>query len=147
MKQTRHSAKRDEILNYLRSVKDHPTAETIYGHVRKDIPNISLGTVYRNLTFLENAGLVQRVNCDDGSVHWDGDISGHSHLKCSGCGAVVDVFFDEDGLDSRAGASFGGIITGHDLVFKGLCERCAGNSEKGQMSPEDNKFRSIKGGT
>ena len=70
----KHSKQRDAIRNFLISRKDHPTAEVIYSHVLKEFPNISLGTVYRNLTFLVEQGMAVKVPCNDGSVHFDGNV-------------------------------------------------------------------------
>lgn len=69
MATTKHSKQRDAIRNFLISRKDHPTAEVVYANVSKEFPNISLGTVYRNLSFLVDNGQAVKVPCDDGSVH------------------------------------------------------------------------------
>lgn len=63
------------------SRKDHPTAEVVYEHVSKDFPNISLGTVYRNLSFLVDNGMAIKVPCEDGSVHFDGNVEPHYHFN------------------------------------------------------------------
>ena len=70
----KHSKQRDAIHNFLMSRKDHPTAETVYANVIKEFPNISLGTVYRNLSFLVDNGMAVKVPCSDGSIHFDGNI-------------------------------------------------------------------------
>jgi len=66
----KHSKQRDAIHNFLMSRKDHPTAETVYANVIKEFPNISLGTVYRNLSFLVDNGMAVKVPCSDGSIHF-----------------------------------------------------------------------------
>ena len=71
----KHSKQRDAIHNFLMSRKDHPTAETVYANVIKEFPNISLGTVYRNLSFLVDNGMAVKVPCSDGSIHFDGNVS------------------------------------------------------------------------
>lgn len=80
----KHSRQRDAILTFLISRKDHPTAEVVYENVRREFPKISLGTVYRNLTLLVDMGHAVKVPCDDGSVHFDGNVSPHYHLNVRG---------------------------------------------------------------
>ena len=76
------------------SRKDHPTAEVVYDNVSKEFPNISLGTVYRNLTFLVNNGMAMKVPCSEGSAHFDGNVNPHYHFQCVNCGKVMDLNFD-----------------------------------------------------
>ena len=71
MATVKRSRQRDAIRSFLMSRKDHPTAEVVYDNVSKEFPNISLGTVYRNLTFLVDNGMAMKVPCSDGSVHFD----------------------------------------------------------------------------
>ena len=72
MQAVRYSRQREAIKNYLLSTTSHPTAEMVYNNIRKELPNISLGTVYRNLNFLADNNEVLRLNCGDGYVHFDG---------------------------------------------------------------------------
>ena len=71
----KYSKQREAIRSFLMTRKDHPTAEVVYENVREEFPNISLGTVYRNLTFLVDKGQAVKVPCNDGSVHFDGNVS------------------------------------------------------------------------
>lgn len=87
----RHSKKRDAILTCLRQTKSHPTAEWIYQKLKPEYPNLSLGTVYRNLSEFKREGVIATVGVVDGLERFDGDTSAHSHLICRECGAVVDV--------------------------------------------------------
>ena len=112
-------------MNYLCSTTEHPTAEQIYVQVRKTIPNISLGTVYRNLALLEDSGKVRRVISGHDAEHFDANMSEHHHFVCSRCGAIIDVMFDDPGLIDLAGERLHGCITGCDIVFHGICECCA----------------------
>lgn len=77
----KRSRQREAIKEFLMSRKDHPTAEVVYEHVSKDFPNISLGTVYRNLSFLVDNGMAIKVPCEDGSVHFDGNVEPHYHFN------------------------------------------------------------------
>ena len=86
-----YSRQREEIVQFLRTRKDHPTAEVVYENVRMVYPKISLGTVYRNLTLLSETGEILRLRLGDGVDHFDADTSEHYHVICSGCGSVVDL--------------------------------------------------------
>ena len=81
MATVKRSRQRDAIRSFLMSRKDHPTAEVVYDNVSKEFPNISLGTVYRNLTFLVDNGMAMKVPCSDGSVHFDGNVNPHYHFQ------------------------------------------------------------------
>ena len=78
------------ILDYLKSVKTHPKAEDIYSSVKKTLPHLSLGTVYRNLRALTSQGIIQEIQAD--SAHYDGDTSPHAHYICQSCGHIYDLF-------------------------------------------------------
>lgn len=74
------SRQRQAIMDYLMSTTEHPTADTIYANVKEQYPNISLGTVYRNLNLLADEGQILRLSCGDGSDHFDGTIEPHYHF-------------------------------------------------------------------
>jgi Fe2+ or Zn2+ uptake regulation protein len=79
------------ILDFLKSVRTHPTAEEIYQAVKTKLPQISKGTVYRNLNFLAREGKILEIFSNKVS-HYDGDISFHSHFICRKCGKIFDIF-------------------------------------------------------
>ena len=92
MKKSRNTRQRGVIVEILRKVKGHLTAEEIYREARKTLPNISLGTVYRNLTFLREHGLVREVRSNrDTSSRFEGDFPPHAHFHCTVCGHVDDL--------------------------------------------------------
>ena len=91
-----YSRQREAIINVLRSTDTHPTAGWIYEKVREEIPNISLGTVYRNLSALSEAGEILSINVGDGYEHFDGDISPHLHLYCRECEKIFDQRLKSD---------------------------------------------------
>lgn len=128
MSTTKHSKQRDAIKNFLMSRKDHPTAEVVYSNVIKEFPNISLGTVYRNLSFLVENGQAVKVPCNDGSVHFDGNIMPHYHFQCTECGALIDLDCDceaeAQAFLAAAGENFQGSIAGNVSFFYGKCECC-----------------------
>ncbi len=105
--------------------KDHPTADVVYANIREEFPNISLGTVYRNLTLLSDRGQLLRLHLGDGVDHFDADTSPHYHFVCERCHAVLDLEMpDIDSIDKLAGAHFAGKIKGHCTHFYGLCPAC-----------------------
>lgn len=127
MEQTRkHSRKRDAILSCLRSTTCHPTAEWIYQQLKPEIPDLSLGTVYRNLALFKKEGLIDSVGTVDGLERFDGNRAPHAHLVCTCCHAVLDCFNLElpETVFASARAQTGARIDGCKLVFTGLCESC-----------------------
>lgn len=121
----KRSKQRDMIKSFLMNRKDHPTADVIYMNVRQQNPNISLGTVYRNLTLLADIGEIQRLRVGDGVDHFDADTSPHSHFICNHCGRVIDLKIDNmQSIEKVAGEDFDGIITGHVTYFYGTCGIC-----------------------
>ena len=121
----KHSKQRDMIKEFLMTRKDHPTADVVYTNVRQQNPNISLGTVYRNLTLLADIGEIARLRVGDGVDHFDADTSPHYHFVCSKCGCVEDLEMSSiDDIITLAGANFGGHIAGHVTYFYGTCGNC-----------------------
>ena len=117
----KYSRQREAIKSFLMTRKDHPTAETVYMNVRQTYPNISLGTVYRNLTLLSDMGEIQKLHLEDGVDHFDADIHPHNHFLCTECGTVLDIDYQlkEDlAVDQDANSGFDGKITGHLIYFK-----------------------------
>ena len=121
----KHSRQRDMIKEFLMTRKDHPTADVVYMNVRQQNPNISLGTVYRNLTLLADIGEIARLRVGDGVDHFDADTSLHYHFVCSECGSVIDLKMDNiDHIVDQANAHFDGLIAGHVTYFYGTCKDC-----------------------
>ncbi len=121
----KYSRQRQEIKNFLMSRKDHPTADVVYMNVRQQYPNISLGTVYRNLTLLADMGEITRLHLGDGVDHFDADTSPHYHFVCSKCGQVRDLHMNNiDSIVDIAGMNFNGEIQGHITYFYGICGNC-----------------------
>jgi Fur family peroxide stress response transcriptional regulator len=87
----RYSRQREEVLRVVRETDSHPTADWVYEQVRKTLPSVSLGTVYRNLNLLADEGLLQRVILDDGIVRFDGNTNDHHHFICTKSGKIYDV--------------------------------------------------------
>jgi Fur family peroxide stress response transcriptional regulator len=121
----RHSKKRDAVYQALSLSKSHPTAEQIYNLLKPDWPDLSIGTVYRNLSRFKDEGRAVIVGVVNGQERFDGNVRPHSHLFCP-CGNVVDipdVGLDEK-IDIEAGLVSGCEITGHEILFHGFCPEC-----------------------
>ena len=91
----KRSLQREMIKQNLLSRYDHPTADMVYQSIREELPNISLGTVYRNLRFLVDQGDALSLKLGDGREHFDGHVEPHYHFICTKCGDVEDIFMDE----------------------------------------------------
>lgn len=118
-----YSKQREAILNELHSRCDHPTAAQVYESVRQVIPNISLGTVYRNLASLVESGEILSVTVGDGKEHFDGDKSFHLHLHCKCCGDIIDSRVEDEKL--KGIAQLDGFTPENSVcVVYGLCKNC-----------------------
>lgn len=125
MKIIKNSGQRNAIKEYLIHTDRHPSADDVYMNVRQTYPNISLGTVYRNLSFLAEQGEVLKIVCNDKIVRYDGRIEPHYHAECRMCSRVFDIFTDSiEHINHLAALSFNGIIEGHTLIFHGICKEC-----------------------
>jgi Fur family peroxide stress response transcriptional regulator len=123
----KYSRQRKAIKDFLLTRKDHPTAETVYMNVRETYPNISLGTVYRNLTLLSDLGEITKLHLEDGIDHFDANTHPHNHFLCTACGAVLDINYpleESPEMDRKANSGFDGKITGHITYFQGICPAC-----------------------
>lgn len=121
----RYSKQREEILKVVMDACDHPDALMIYERIRKAIPNVSLGTVYRNLNSLAEQGLIIRIPMKDGNDRFDKTIKSHNHLYCEGCGKVVDVDFSissNEIAEIEKQTDFK--ITDGSFKINGLCGSC-----------------------
>ena len=125
MANLKYSRQREAIKDYLSSVTTHPTADTVYMHIKEEFPNISLGTVYRNLALLTDLGEIIKITTD-GADRFDGHVEPHSHFICRKCHSLFDIHMDDETfIDEKAQKAFPGIIEGHTVQYYGLCEECA----------------------
>lgn len=130
MAELRHSRQREAIMEFLKTRKDHPTADVVYQNVRQKFPNISLGTVYRNLTLLSDIGEILRLRLGDGTDHFDADTSNHYHFVCTECKSVIDLNMESiESIENTARENFSGTITGHIAYFYGTCEKCVSSNK------------------
>ena len=108
------------ILEYLKSVKTHPSAKEVYFEVKKKLPQISLGTVYRVLNQLKEKGEVREILTE--VSHFDGDTSFHSHFICEKCKKIFDVFEEIPELKNKKLKV--GKIKDYQIIFYGICKKC-----------------------
>jgi len=128
----RRSKQREAILNFLRSTSSHPTAYHIYEAVRKEIPHISLGTVYRNLRLLRDEAEIMELDLAGSLSRFDGDTRSHYHFRCERCGRVFDVDEPVDlERNERVAKKTGFRVSHHILEFRGLCRDCQSSMAQG----------------
>lgn len=119
-----YSKQRETILKVLCSTTSHPTVNWIYNEARKILPNISLGTVYRNLAALQEEGIIQEVAVGDGLQHFDGDIKEHLHFHCIKCGKIFDCEAADGGVKKSVEQLLGCEVLTTNCVFNGVCNAC-----------------------
>ena len=121
----KRSKQRESIKKFLISRYDHPTAETVYMNIKEEFPNISLGTVYRNLSLLADIGEIQKLSTGIGPDRFDGNTAPHYHFICRGCGRVMDIDLDfADELMTQVQESTDLAIESCSVSFTGLCPDC-----------------------
>ena len=125
----KHSKKRDAILEVIRSTDCHPSAEWIYSQVKPIYPDISLGTVYRNLALFEETGEVIAVATVDGQKRYDATADPHTHFICECCNSVLDVETPQPFREMYNSLSkeYGLKANHHSLTFYGKCDKCQNN--------------------
>lgn len=122
----RNTIQRTLILETIRNLKNHPTADEVYETIVNDHPNISRGTVYRNLNQLSEDGIIKRIPIPGAAEHFDHLVHNHYHARCLDCGNIYDVQMEnlpvlEDLITDKKGFVF----TGYDILFKGTCHHCS----------------------
>ncbi|KKP69145.1 MAG: Transcriptional regulator, Fur family [Candidatus Moranbacteria bacterium GW2011_GWE1_35_17] len=112
------------ILDYLQDTTTHPTAEEIYLNVKRYLPRISLGTIYRNLENFVATGKILEIN--GATKRFDGDISDHQHFICNSCGKVYDIFCKMPKMKNFENHNHKkiGIIESYQISFYGKCNKC-----------------------
>jgi Fur family ferric uptake transcriptional regulator len=127
----RTSNQRRVILEEIKKVNTHPTADEVYEIVRRRLPRISLGTVYRNLEVLSTCGLIQKIGPISNQMRFDGNTSNHYHIRCVYCGRVEDAPIETvEEIENRIREETDYTIIGHTLEFVGVCPEC-GKHENG----------------
>jgi len=121
----RKSKQKEAILRVLKGTTSHPSADWVYEQVRREIPNISLGTVYRNLKLLKQEGEISELDLASTLSRFDGNSQDHYHFRCEKCGRIFDVdeLVDKE-IDDRVAQKTGFKVSHHRLEFRGLCKDC-----------------------
>lgn len=122
----RYSHQRNIIHQSIKAVSSHPTAQEIYAMVREEIPNISLGTIYRNLSQLLEHKLIREIQIE-GISHYDGTLTDHHHFYCTNCSSIQDCDIQDAGLIQDLMQSHHCTIEKCDIIFSGICESCNQN--------------------
>lgn len=122
------SAKREAIYKAITSSRAHPSADAVYEQLKPEIPDLSLGTVYRNLAVFKEMGLIKSVGVYNGQERFDWDMSQHSHFVCTMCFRIVDVprgrSFVDESLYALVSDECQGVVTDHSVTFYGVCRDC-----------------------
>lgn len=119
------SKQRELILNYVLNSCEHPTADTIYMELKKDNPDLSLGTVYRNLTKLSEVGAIKKISLSGQVDKFDKNLQQHAHLVCDNCGCIIDIYINKIDEILEDVSKEGKInIKNYNISFNGICEKC-----------------------
>ena len=131
----RMTRQRRAILEVMQKPGEHLSADMVYERVRRRIPNISLGTVYRNLEILSRAGRIRRFCLGRGPRQYDGGIHKHYHIRCLACGKIEDIGAEPfPDLDAAARGKTDFKVLGHELEFEGLCAHCRKSVKRNRKS-------------
>lgn len=121
----KRSKEKQAILQFLRITNSHPTADAVYTEMRREIPNISLGTVYRNLRLLKEEGEINELEPASNLSRFDGNTRLHYHFRCEKCSRVFDLNEAYDNsLNERINRNTGFTVSSHVMEFRGICRDC-----------------------
>ncbi len=122
----RFSKQRDLILNIVQETRSHPTADWVYGEVRKELPNVSLGTVYRNLGQLVDNKSLLAINIGS-TIHYDAYLDEHQHFQCQTCNNIYDIDVSIKDFVSLVESKTNHIIDKCQVHITGVCKKCKNN--------------------
>jgi Fur family peroxide stress response transcriptional regulator len=126
---SRMSKQRDTILRVIMNSKDHPRADWVYDQVRQEIPNISMGTIYRNLKSLTKSGEIRQLDIADGTGRFEGNTENHYHFRCEKCGRIFDLDEPVDqSISERVAKNTGFKVYRQRMELIGLCNTCQVNA-------------------
>lgn len=122
----RLTTQRQIILEELEKVTSHPTANEVYDMVRRRLPRIGLGTVYRNLELMADSGIILKLEVGGTQKRFDATVEPHYHIRCSSCGKVNDIDIAvQEQINQEAEKTSNYIILGHHIEFSGICRSCS----------------------
>lgn len=131
----RLTRQRSCLLEAVRETASHPTAAWIFDRVKEKCPNISLGTVYRNLNILKDAGMIREIKFGKNTARYDGNVELHHHVLCLDCGKLEDAACSvSPELMQQIEQSLGYSITGYQIEFKGICPECIQLNQKARTT-------------
>ncbi len=129
---SRMTRQRRAILDVLRDNRTHPTADDVYARVRRKLPRVSLGTVYRNLELLAAEGAIRTLHLAGKQMRFDGEPGAHDHVHCLGCGRIDDIpSSPTDRVAERILRTLDYEVVGRRLEFLGWCPRCRRKTRRG----------------
>ena len=122
----KHFRKRDAILSCLRQTTEHPSADWVYAKLKPQIPDLALGTVYRNLSLFKDQGLIASLGTVGGVERFDGNTTPHVHFICTNCHRIMDLSKIQvpEELNASADRASGGRVESCQLTFRGRCGSC-----------------------
>jgi len=121
----RMTKQRTVILHTLERLRNHPTADELFDVVRRELPNVSLGTIYRNLDVLAKSGHVRRLDSGMGQARFDAEPKPHHHVRCRECGRLDDVMITPGTRIKKPSRSEHGFeILDYRIEFEGCCPDC-----------------------
>lgn len=127
----RKSRQREMIFEFMRSRMDHPTAQQVHEALKKDMPSVSLGNVYRNINILIEEGRVTRREFGDGIERYDAISGLHYHFICDTCKTVIDFPMPlQNAIMKKAREMTKNRISGHTILFYGTCDQCQKRKKK-----------------
>ena len=130
----RMTNQRRVIIEILRSTKEHPTAEWVFERARRQLPNVSLGTIYSNLRILVEQGVARELFLGEARCHYDANVEDHPHFVCVQCQRVIDLDISLASTVIADIESYGHRVTSENLQFFGVCSQCVQSEE---ASPRD----------
>ncbi len=127
-KKLKLTPQRIAVYRYLKSTKEHPSAETIYRTLQPDFPTMSLATVYKALNTFVEVGLVQELNVGEGNFRYDSNVHSHPHIQCITCGKVDDIdLVSLTELNNKVSEFTDYTILSNKVYFYGICKDCKSN--------------------
>lgn len=131
----RLTTQRQIILEELGKVTSHPTANEVYDMVRKRLPRIGLGTVYRNLELMADSGIILKLEVGGTQKRFDATVDPHYHIRCTSCGKVDDIEMEvENRINEMAASSSNYVVLGHHIEFSGICQVCIDSNSEGSQN-------------
>lgn len=127
----RYSKQREIMLNVLKSRKNHPTAQMLYEDVKKELPQIGIATVYRNISDLVSEGVILKIKTkNDGPDRFDANIEPHYHFECTECNEIYDIYPNREMYNELSDniktmiRKIGAEVTETDIMIRGICKKC-----------------------